>query len=80
MEIKTIEDVRKSNLFGNSNYNYIMEESMKALANNSSQFMGRNMDVSDTPISPVSMDDDFTPVLLSDSVMQEYKKLITQKL
>lgn len=32
MEIKTIEDVRNSNLFGNSNYNYIMEESMKALA------------------------------------------------
>lgn len=35
------------------------------------------MDVSDTPNSPVSMDDDFTPVLLTDSVMQEYKKLIT---
>lgn len=35
------------------------------------------MDVSDTPISPVSIDDDFTPLLLSDSVMQEYKKLIT---
>lgn len=77
MEIKTIEDVRNSNLFGNSNYNHIMEESMKALANNSSQFIGRNMDVSDTPISPVSMEDDFTPILLSDEVMKEYKRLIT---
>lgn len=77
MEIKTIDDVRKSNLFGSSNYNHIIEESMKVLQENSSQFVGRNMDVSDTPISPVSMDDDFTPVLLSDSVMQEYKKLIT---
>ena len=52
MEIKTIDDVRKSNLFGSSNYNHIIEESMKVLQENSSQFTGRNMDVSDTPISP----------------------------
>ena len=76
MEIKTIEDVKNSNLFGNSNYNHIMEESMKVLSDNISQFASRNMDVGDTPISPVSMNDDFTPILLSDEVMQEYKRLI----
>lgn len=77
MEIKTIEDVRNSNLFGSSNYDHIIEESMKALSTNESQFIGRNMDVGDTPISPVSMADDFTPILLSDEVMQKYKRLIT---
>ena len=76
MEIKTIEDVRNSNLFGSSNYDHIIEESMKALSTNESQFIGRNMDVGDTPISPVSMADDFTPILLSDEVMQKYKRLI----
>lgn len=77
MEIRTIEDVKNSNLFGNSNYSHIIEESMKTLQENPSAFMGRNMDVSDTPISPVSMDDDFTPILLSDDVMKEYKRLIS---
>ena len=77
MEIKTIDDVKNSNLFGNSNYDYIIEKSMKALRDNSSQFIGRNMDIGDTPISPISMNDDFTPIILSNIVMQEYKKLIT---
>ena len=77
MKIKTIDDVKKSNLFGNSNYDHIIEESMKALQENSFQFIGKDMDVGDTPISPVSMTDDLTPIILSNDVMQEYKKLIT---
>ena len=77
MEIKTIDDVKSSNLFGNSNYDNIINQSMIALSNNKEMFVGRNMDVGDTPISPMTLNDDYTPILLSEEVMLEYQKLVT---
>lgn len=76
MVIKNIEDVKKVNLFGNDNYNLVMEQAELTLQNNNEVFSNRNMDITDTPISPVTLDDDYTPVLLDADVMKEYKKMI----
>lgn len=76
MEIKTIEDVKSTKLFGNSDYDSIIEKSLAVLNQHQAEFSGRNMDIGDTPISPMSMNDEYTPILLSDEVMSEYKKLV----
>ncbi len=76
MEYKTIEDVKNNGLFGNSDYDYIMQQSMEVLKNHSGIFKGRNMDIGDTPISPMSIEDDLTPILLSKNVMDSYRKLV----
>ncbi len=53
-----------------------MQQSMEVLKNHSEIFKGRNMDIGDTPISPISMGDDLNPILLSESVMDSYRKLV----
>ncbi len=75
-KIKTIEDVKKEGLFGSLNFDYIMSESMQVLNNNPNLMIERNMDISDTPISPMTLDDDYTPILFSQEVMELYKKLV----
>jgi len=72
MEIKTIDDIKNSNLFGNSNYDYIIEQSMSALTNNNL----KTMNIGDTPISPMTIDDDLTPILLSEEVTTKYRQLV----
>lgn len=76
MELKTISDVEKSNLFPDNRYNAIMQQTQKVLQEHSIELAGRNMDISDTPISPVSLDDEYTPILLSDNVVDTYNKLV----
>ncbi len=76
MEYKTIEDVKNNGLFKDNDYDYIMQQSMEVLQNHSEIFKERNMDIGDTPISPMSMEDDLTPILLSKSVMDSYRKLV----
>ena len=75
-KVKSLEDVKKIGLFGNSNFDNIINNSMKVLQNNFELVSKRNMDICDTPISPMALDDDYTPVLFTSKVMLYYKKLV----
>lgn len=75
MEIKTIEDVNRERLFGNSDFSSIIEASLEAIDLNKIRF-NREMDIGDVPISPMCIEDDLTPILLSPNVMDEYRRLI----
>jgi len=76
MQIKNINDVKETKLFGNSNFDNIIEKSQNVLEKHKEEFSGRNMDIGDTPISPMSLDDEYTPILLSGDVMEQYRKLV----
>lgn len=56
MEIKTISDVRKNNLFLDDRFNSIMEQTERVLQEHSKELVSRNMNIGDTPISPVCLD------------------------
>lgn len=75
-EIKTLADVKQSGLFGTSNFDSIINSSMQVLSNNPELVSERSMDIGDTPISPMTLDDDYTPVLFSQNVMSSYKKMV----
>ena len=75
-EIKNIEDIKRNNLFGSSNFDNIISQSLEVLNNNPELVSNKNMDVSDTPISPMMIDDEYTPILFSSEVMASYKKLV----
>ena len=75
-QIKTIEDIKQSRLFGNSNFDNIINGSMQVLSDNPELVTNNNMDIGDTPISPMLLDDDYTPILFSEDVMQAYKVLV----
>jgi len=74
--IKTLEDVKKSNLFGTSNFDNIINNSLEVINNNPELSSKRNMDIGDTPISPMALDDDDTLMIFSKEVMDYYKKLV----
>jgi len=76
MKIKNIEDVKKIKLFGSSDFDNIIAKSQEVLEKNKSEFSGRNMDIGDTPISPVCLDDEYTPILLSKEVVEQYNNLV----
>lgn len=73
MQIKSYEDIEK--LLNSKKYQTIIQESEQVLANNN---LGSNIDITDTPISPTSMDDDETPVFLSEAVSKEYMTLVNK--
>ena len=75
-ELKTLSDVKQSGLFGTSNFDNIINASMQVLSERPELISERNMDISDTPISPMSLNDDYTPVLFSQEAMSTYKKLV----
>ena len=75
-ELKTLSDVKQSGLFGTSNFDNIINASMQVLSQRPELISERNMDISDTPISPMSLNDDYTPVLFSQEAMSTYKKLV----
>lgn len=74
--IKTLLDVKESGLFGTSNFDDIITNSMQVLENNPELVEQRGMDIGDTPISPMTLDDDYTPMLFSNEVIESYKKLV----
>ena len=76
MELKTISDVEKFNLFPDDRFTTIMQQTEKILKEHNAELANRNMDIGDTPISPVSLDDEYTPILLSDNVVDTYNKLV----
>lgn len=75
-EIKSIEDIRRSKLFGTSSFDSIISQSLQVLNNNPELVSERNMDIGDTPISPMTIEDDYTPILFSSEVIEVYKKLV----
>ncbi len=75
-EIKTLSDVKQSGLFGTSNFDSIINNSMQVLNNHPELVSERGMDIGDTPISPMTLDDDYTPILFSKEVMSSYEKLV----
>lgn len=76
MEIKTIDDVEKSKLFSDDRFAIIMYKAQEILKEHNKEFANRNMDIGDTPISPVSLDEEDTPIILSDNVDEAYNKLV----
>ena len=75
-EIKTLEDVKTTGLFGSSNFDSIINNSIQVLNDNPELVSTRNMDIGDTPISPMALDDDYTPMLFSPEVVDSYKRLV----
>ena len=75
-EIKTLFDVKQSGLFGTSNFDNIINSSMQVLNDNPKLVFERGMDIGDTPISPMVLNDDYTPILFLPEVTASYKKLV----
>ena len=65
----------KSNLtFLDDRYDSLLEETQTIL--NTNNFDGRNINIGDAPISPMSLDDSNTTVYLSPEIIEEYKSLV----
>lgn len=75
-QIKSIEDIRKTELFGTSNFESIINQSLQVLNNNPELVSKRNMDIGDVPISPMTIEDDYTPIIFSSEVVESYKRLV----
>lgn len=75
-EIRTLSDVKQSGLLGTSNFDSIINNSMQVLSEIPELISQRGMDIGDTPISPMALDDDYTPMLFSSEVMASYKRLV----
>lgn len=76
MAIQTINDVEQFKLFPDDRFTTIMNYTQKILRDHNVELADRNMDIGDTPISPVSLDDEYTPILLSENVIETYNKLV----
>lgn len=75
-EIRTLSDVKQSGLLGTSNFDSIINNSMQVLSENPELVSQRGMDIGDTPISPIALDDDYTPMLFTPEVVASYKRLV----
>ncbi len=73
-EIKTLEDLKKSQIFKYDRYSKILDETQKILNKNSASFSDK--DITDAPISPMLLDDCTQNVILSSEVISEYKKIL----
>lgn len=76
MKIKTIKDVVDSNLFPDNRFQAIMQQTEYILKEHKSIFSNKDMDISDTPISPMNLDDEYTPILFDQNVVETYEKLV----
>ena len=75
-EIRTLSDVKQSGLLGTSNFDSIINNSMQVLSENPELVSQRGMDIGDTPISPIALDDDYIPMLFTPEVVASYKRLV----
>ncbi len=75
-EIKSIKDVELARLFGGSNFDSIISQSLQVLNDIPELVSERNMDIGDTPISPMMIEDDYTPIFFSPEVIEAYKRLV----
>lgn len=78
MELKTINDVENSGLFPDNRFNKIIKKTTMILDDHKSdfEFKKRNIDITDTPMSPMCLDDNYIPILLSGDVFEVYKKMV----
>ena len=60
-EIQTISGVKYGRLFGTSNFDNIINASIQVLNERPEFIFERSMGISDTPISLMNLDDDYTP-------------------
>lgn len=75
-EIKTLSDIKESKLLGKSNFDSVINMSMQVLSENPKLVDERDMDIGDTPISPMCLDGDLTPIIFSQEVMDAYKMYV----
>lgn len=73
-KIRTLDDIKNIGLFNDDRYDSILDESSNIMLDNPNIF--RNMDISDTPISPMSLDDSNKIILLAPDILQEYNNII----
>ena len=59
------------------NFDSIINNSMQVLCDNPELVSQRGMDIGDTPIFPMALDDDYTPMLFIPEVMKSYKRLVS---
>lgn len=78
MELKTINDIENSGLFPDDRFHKIMKKTVAILEEHQKEFddQKRNMDITDTPISPMCLNDNLTPILLSSKISEIYKKIV----
>ena len=72
--MKTIEEVKNSDVYVSNQYDALLESVDSLLKNNS--FLS-NLDFTDTPISPLTMVSDETPICLADNVIEKIKSIMT---
>ncbi len=75
-EIKTLFDVKQRKLFETSNFDNIINSSMQVLSDHPELVSQKGMDIGDTPISPMVLEDDDIPIIFSSEVTASYKKLV----
>lgn len=76
MKIKTINDVQNAKIFPDDRFKAIMQKTEQILKEHASDLKKRNLNIGDTPISPMNLDDDNIPILLTENVALAYKKLV----
>lgn len=76
MEVKTLKDIQNMKLFGNSNFSHIINLSMDVIHNCSTTGQECKLDITDTPISPMAIDSDETPIIFAEDVKNEYQKIL----
>ena len=59
-EIKNLSDVKQSGLFGTSNFDNVINNSLQVLTEHPELVSEKRMDIGDTPISPMTLDGDYT--------------------
>lgn len=60
----------------NKAFTEVVNEAQKILKEHYNEFESKKIDIGDTPISPIMMDVDNTPIYFSKDVTKEYNKLI----
>lgn len=69
--------IKEKLLFLEDKYDLLIEESIRIISDKKSEFQNRNIDIGDTPISPMSLNDNNNYVFLSKEVSEEYKNIVS---
>ena len=73
-----LEQIKQELLFLEDKYDLLIEESIRIISDKKSEFQNRNIDIGDTPISPMSLNDNNNYIFLSKEVSEEYKKVLSK--
>lgn len=72
----TTKDIKENMSFLDDRYDLLFEEAENIIGSNQSKFEGKNIDIGDIPISPMSLDDCDNNVFLSKEVVEQYKNIL----